>query len=458
MRTVLLQRLLTAVLCLFCALTSVLVSTAAAAKPFPVYPAIRDNVRFWEKVYSKYSTRQGILHDKEDLTRIYDIIELVDWQTPGAARINRQMIKMARKRYKAILADLAAGKKPLTREAKRVRALFPDRTTHKAFRRARNNIRLQIGQKDRFLEGVIRSGTYMGMIRKILRAHGLPLEIAYLPHVESSFNPKAHSKVGAAGLWQFTRATGKRYLTINNVLDERYDPVLSTVAAARFLKKIYADLEDWPLALTAYNYGPAGMARAKKLYGSYEKIFFNHKAGRFKFASRNFYSEFLAAMRVARKLEKDPRIIVDRPEATITKRLPGYALASELQRYFNISRQDFKRLNPALRRPVLEGRKYVPAKYLLRLPATKRIRKLAASMPDRLFHSRQIRDTTYRVRRGDTASGIAKRYRISLRELIRTNNLDKNATIRVGQILKIPDPHQRRKKIVILKDRAKRKP
>ncbi len=454
----LLQRLSIAVLCLLCALTGLLAATAMAAEPFPVYPAIRDNIRFWEKVYSQYSTRQGILHDKEDLTRIYDVIELVDWQTPGAARINRKMIKMARKRYKAILADLAAGKKPLTREARRVRALFPARTSHKTFRRARNNIRLQIGQKDRFLEGVIRSGAYMGTIRKILRAHGLPLEIAYLPHVESSFNPKAHSKAGAAGLWQFTRATGKNYLTINEVVDERYDPVLSTVAAARFLKKIYADLEDWPLALTAYNYGPAGMARAKKLYGSYEKIFYNHNASRFKFASRNFYSEFLAALRVARKLEKDPSVIVDRPEATITTRLPGYARASDLQRYFHLSRQDFRRLNPALRRPVLEGKKYVPAKYLLRLPATKRIRRLVASMPGSLFHSRQIRDTTYLVRRGDTASGIARRYRISLRELIRANSLDQKATIRVGQKLKIPDPHRRGGRIIILKDRAKRKP
>ncbi|WP_457572905.1 transglycosylase SLT domain-containing protein [Desulfolithobacter sp.] len=454
----LLQRLVITVLCLFCVLTGLLAATGVAAESFPVYPAIRDNVRFWEKVYSQYSSRQGILHDKEDLSRIYDVIELVDWQTPGAARINRKMIKLARKRYKAILADLAAGKKPLTREARRIRALFPAKTSRKTFRRARNNIRLQIGQKDRFLEGVIRSGAYMGAIRKILRAHGLPREIAYLPHVESSFNPMAHSKAGAAGLWQFTRATGKNYLTINEVVDERYDPILSTVAAARFLKKIYADLEEWPLALTAYNYGPAGMARAKKLYGSYEKIFYNHNARRFQFASRNFYSEFLAAVRVARKLERDPAVIVDRPEATITTRLPGYARASDLQRYFHLSRQDFKRLNPALRRSVLEGKKYVPAKYLLRLPATKRIRRLAASMPGSLFHSRQIRDTTYRVRRGDTASEIARRYRISLRELIRANNLDKKATIRVGQRLKIPAPYQHGGRIIILKNRSKRKP
>jgi len=435
-----------------------------AENRFPLYDCIRKNVQFWEKVYSQYTTRQGILHDKNDLSIIYTVIDLVDWRTPGAGQINRKMIKMARLRYKAILANLAKGKKPRTAEEKRVAAMFRGKG-HKAMLRARNSIRLQIGQKDRFLEGVIRSGAYLPTMKKIFRARGLPVELAYLPHVESSFNPRAHSKAGAVGIWQFTRSTGKDYMTIDNVVDERYDPYLSTHAAAKFLKENYQQLGSWPLALTAYNYGRAGMLRAVRKNGSYEKIFKSHRTRLFQFASRNFYPEFLAALRVARRLENDPSIIRDRPVATVTIRLKGYAAARDLRRFFGVSLEDFTNLNPALQKPVLDGRKYVPRGYLLRLPATSRIRAKVAAMDPGLYHASQIRDRYYTVRKGDTAASIARRYRISLRELKRANNLNRKAFIRVGQRLKIPRPARAtsryadaRKSIITLTPNSKQKP
>lgn len=429
---------------------------------FPVYPVIEPNVRFWEAIYGTYNSRQGILHDKDNLDIIYTVVNLVAWNTPGAARINNKLVKIARRRYKKILYDLSRGIRPRTREEKRIAALFK-RSGHPSYRRARDNIRLQIGQKDRFLAGVIRSGAYMPAIKRILRSKALPLELAYLPHVESSFNPKAHSKASAVGLWQFTRSTGRDYLVINDVVDERYDIYLSSVAAAEFLKKNQQKLRSWPLALTAYNYGRAGMMRARRQYGSYEKIFANHNSKLFKFASKNFYSEFIAALRVARRLEQDPTIIRDRPWANATIRLPGFAAAKDLRSYFGVSEQDFLRLNPALLRPVLEGKKYAPKGYLLRLPATKTIRNRLQKMPAGLFHSSQIKDRVYTVKKGDTAAGIARRYKIPLQELTRTNKLNKKATIRVGQQLKIPvhrraSPGTRARGVIILKKIAKRKP
>ncbi len=425
---------------------------------FPVYPSIRTNVRFWEQVYGRYTTTQGILHDKNDLNIIYTVVDLVDWETPGAARINRKLIKLARKRYKAILTRLGSGKKPATREERHVASLFPKRR-HSVFLKARDNIRLQIGQKDRFRQGVIRSGAYLRSIKNIFRTYGLPLELAYLPHVESSFNPKAHSKAGAAGLWQFTSSTGRQYLTINDVLDERYDPLRASHAAARLLKENYALLGTWPLALTAYNYGRNGMLRALKEKKNYENIFRFHRKGRFKFASRNFYPEFLAAMRVARKLERDRSIILDRPRGTVTVRLKGYAPARELRSYFGVSARDFALLNPALRRPVLEGRKHIPRGYLLRLPATAVIRQKVARMGSRFYRSRQIRDRIYIVRRGDTAGAIARRYNLSLKELKLANNLDRKGRIRAGQRLKIPAPAgSTDKSIIVLRSRGKRRP
>ncbi len=427
--------------------------------PFPVYPVIEVNVQFWQDVYGRYSSRQGILHDKNNLAIVYGIIDLVDWNTPGAARINKNLIKLARHRYKKVLNDLGRGQKPRTSEEKRIAALFPPEK-HTRYLKARDNIRLQIGQKDRFLQGVIRSGAYMPDLQTIFRAYNMPVELAYLPHVESSFNPKAHSKAGAVGLWQFTRGTGRNFMTINTVLDERYDPFLSSQAAAKLLKKNYRQLGSWPLALTAYNYGRAGMVRALRTQKSYENIFKNHKTKIFKFASRNFYSEFVAALRVARKLEKDRSIIRDRPAATLSIRMEGYADAGEIRRYFKLSEKDFARFNPALRNPVLNGKKYIPKGYLLRLPATKLIRQRAGKMGTRFYHSRQIRDHKYTVRKGDTIGSIGRRFGVSTRELIRVNNLNRKATIRIGQKLVLPKGKTAKssKRIPILKDRAKRKP
>jgi len=430
-----------------------------AAEQFPLYPCIGTNVLFWEDVYSRYTTRQGILHDKDNLAIVYTVVDLVDWETPGSARINKELIQIARERYKNILADLADGQKPVTEEEKRVASLFAGQG-HQAFAAARNNIRLQIGQKDRFMTGVIRSGEYMPTIKQIFKTYDLPYELAYLPHVESSFNPEAHSKAGAIGLWQFTSSTGRQYLTIDNLIDERYDPYFSTKAAAIFLKENYDLLGSWPLAVTAYNYGRAGMQRAKEKMGGYEVIFNNHKTGLFKFAARNFYPEFIAALRVARKIEANPSVVLGRPEATIALRLEGYADVPDLLNYFKISEQDFARLNPSLRENVLKGKKYIPKHFLVRLPANSRIRTLASDIPAGIYHQSQIRDTIYVVSRGDTAGSIARKYRISLAELVRENQLDGRATIRIGQKLKIPAAPRvaANKNFLTLESRSKKKP
>ena len=113
----------------------------------------------------------------------------------------------------------------------------------------------------------------MQEIKRLFRAYNLPEELAYLPHVESSFNFKAYSKYGAAGIWQFTRETGKRYLTIDHTRDERLDPILAAHAAAKYLKNSYDALNNWPLALTSYNYGLSGMLRAVERVREPMKIF-----------------------------------------------------------------------------------------------------------------------------------------------------------------------------------------
>jgi membrane-bound lytic murein transglycosylase D len=341
-----------------------------AAEKFPLYPSIKANVKFWEDVYSRYTTRQGIIHDTNDLSRVYMVIDLVDWETTNAAQINSDRVKAAKDRIKEILLTLGDGTAPRTAEERRVAALFPPQR-HTVYHSARDTIRLQIGQSDRFYEGVIRSGKYLAAFRQIFHSMGLPPELAYLPHVESSFNPKAYSKAGAAGLWQFTRSTGKEYLTINDLVDERYDPHLATRAAAQLLKDNFEQLQSWPLAVTAYNYGRNGMLRAVREMGSYENIFTSYDQGAFKFASRNFYSEFLAAIRVASRMGNNRKFPFEQPEATISLQLKEDTPAKRIQSSFRVSAESFSRLNPALLRPVLDGQKLIPRGYLVRLPANK---------------------------------------------------------------------------------------
>lgn len=426
----------------------------AGEELFPMPPSISANVTFWQNIYAKYTSKQGILHDRNNLAIVYTVIDFVDWGTPGSARINRELIKLARHRYKAILQHLGKGNKPRNDEERNVVALFP-KQRHTTYLKARENIRLQIGQKDRFIEGVKRSGKYIGTIKRILAAQGLPTDLAYLPHVESSYNPGARSKAGATGLWQFTRTTGLEYMTINTMLDERLDPFVSTHAAAKMLKENFAQLGTWPLAITAYNYGRAGMVRAVRSQKTYENIFNHHREGWFKFASRNFYPEFLAARSVARQLEKDPTVVLDRPEGTTTVRLKGYAASDRLRSHFSVSQHDFTRLNPGLLDPVLLGEKYVPKGYLLRLPGTKKVRNQVATMGSKLYHRGQAPDNYYTVQQGDTAGKIARKYKLSLKQLKDANNLDQHLSLRAGQKLTIPG---RKNTLTILKAQSKRAP
>jgi len=440
--------LLCFILCWFSCSFCLTVTKSFAAESFPLYPCISANVKFWEAVYSRYSTRQGILHDIDDLNRVYAVIDLEDWDTPGSAKINNERIKEGKNRINDILTELGSGKKPVTPEEKKIAALFPQ-SSHANYHEARENIRLQVGQQDRFYEGLIRSGKYLAHFKQFFISQGLPAELAYLPHVESSFNPKAYSKAGAAGLWQFTRSTGKEYLTINELVDERYDPYLATQAAAKMLKENYARLETWPLAITAYNYGRSGMVRAVNEHGNYENIFKSYSQGYFKFASRNFYSEFLAATRVAKRLATDPRVPFDRPETTITFRIKEDMPLARLRTSYRISPQEFARLNAALMEPVLDGLKPVPKGYLVRLPAGKQplpqhsaiTFESETATPEgtsrkKLEPAKPM--ASYTVQKGDTLSSIARQFRLSPQTLLAANSRNGVAEIRIGDKLIIP--------------------
>ncbi len=430
----------------FAGLTNALGSEKGTSLHFPEYSVIKPNVRFWKKVYSEFTTHQGIIHDNQNLDIIYEVIQLEPLNGSRNQKANQRKINAVKEKYKTILNNLAGGKTPETKIEKRVFSLFAGQQNPQSFKDAIENIRLQIGQMDRFREGVIRSGAYIGEIRKIIKSYGLPEQLAYLPHVESSYNYNAYSKFGAAGIWQFTRGTGKIYMKIDYTIDERRDPILATHAAAKYLKKSYEQLGSWPIALTAYNHGANGMARAKREVGNdYSSIYKKYKGKSFGFASRNFYSEFLAASDVARNYKKHfGELPIYPPVRRVTIPMSSYASVSDISRFYKISKDQIEEMNPALRKPVFQGQKYIPKGYSLYLPDTKRSSlKVAQAIPKDLLKPQQKPTRFYRVQKEDTAGGIAEREGISLKELILANQLDSRARIVVGQHLRIPAPEEK---------------
>lgn len=428
---------------LWCSISAATESLGANkdTQEFPLFPAIGKNVQFWEKIYAHYSLKELVIHDSEDLSKIYQVISLLDQGMPGAQRLNAIAERQAKEKYGAILEKLAK-QPPDTAEEKRIAALFPGKNGGQEMARAAGNVRSQSGQKERFLAGVVTSGMYMKEIKKILRSYRLPEDLAYLAHVESSFNTQAYSKLGAAGIWQFTRTTGKQYLTIDYTVDERLDPIRATYAAAQYLQNSYRSLEDWPLAITSYNYGLAGMVRAAKELESYERIFQHYNKGYFKFASKNFYSEFLAALKVAKMLETNGSVRLAPELSCQYLNLPGYMHINDVAQHFGISAATVGELNPALQAPVIRGEKFIPKGYSLRLPAGKNVNEQIASSPPAVFKKEQKASLIHRVQKGDTVHSIARLHGVSVKSLMQANNLDKYAKIIIRQDLRIPGKTQ----------------
>ncbi len=413
-----------------------------ADEPFPHYKVLEPNVAFWKKVYSEYSYKKSVIHDKSNPMLIYSVMEFDDSASARARKERRKKEKAECRKYSRILRSLAAGRPPATADERRVAALFGKNADSRRLRKAADSVRCQRGQKDRFLEGVERSGAYIDAMRQVFRSYGIPEDLCYLPHVESSFRHWARSKCGAAGMWQFMKWTAKRFIKVNYLVDERLDPMMSTRAAAELLLDNYQKLGSWPLAITAYNHGAAGMERALRQKGSFEKIISEYRGRRFKFASRNFYAEFLAAREVAEKYRRNAHGVVSHtPVEAVTVHMPSYISFTDLSTMLNVPPSELQELNPALKRPLLTGEKYIPQGYGVRLPVLDTSNLPLALLPGEetaAFKTCQKIDRHYRVRRGDTAHKIARRHGVSLKRLAVLNGLDSRYRIYAGQTLRLP--------------------
>jgi membrane-bound lytic murein transglycosylase D len=199
------------------------------------------------------------------------------------------------------------------------------------------------------------------------------------------------------------------------------------------------------MAITAYNHGIAGMLRAQRRKGSYEAIFKEYRSRIFKFASRNFYAEFLAAREVAQNYRKYfGALALDTPLQSQEVVMAGYGSLPQIARELKLAPDVLRELNPALRNPVIRGQKYIPKGFRLRLPlkSGQDWEGMMAELAPKIYKNYQKRSHIYTVQRGDTAGEIARLHGVKLRDLIAANNLNSRATIYVNQNLRIPQPAQ----------------
>ena len=297
---------------------------------------------------------------------------------------------------------------------------------------------------------------YFPIFEDILGKHGLPFELCYLPVIESALNPQAHSPVGAAGLWQFMPATGKKYgLEINSLIDERMDPIRSTEAACRFLKALYNVFGDWNLVIAAYNCGPGNVNKAIHRAGGKRDFWSIYPF--LPRETRGYLPIFIAASYAMNYAELHGIC----PAALEMTMVTDTIITNQRQHFkqiaanLDISIEELRRLNPQYAHDILPGGK----DYALCLPIQlsggyiDQQDSIIAYNAKELIHNRRAEIdllqrtsihggytvngvTYYKIKAGDTLSGIAAKFRVTVKQLKAWNGL-KSDVIREGKTLRI---------------------
>ena len=372
---------------------------------FPLLQGLESAVEFWKKIFTEYSISQLVFFDPLDMSRIYDVLDVgEDSRTPEYINGERERI---------------AGAHGV--ELERVRA--------------------QRGIKERTAAGLKRSGRHIAQMQQIFRDRGLPIELTYLPIVESSYDLNARSSAGALGMWQFMRTTGRQYMRVDRSIDERRDPIESTRAAAAFLQQSYETLGNWPLAITAYNYGPGGMARAVKEMESDNLVDLirDYRHPYWGFPPKNFYAEFLAAVEIGKNVNQYfPELTLDPPLSIREIELKTSSSLGALAKNTGLTRDQFLAWNPALTEQI----RSVPAGYRVKVPVDSNAqpvieiaqsREITRSPP-----SEQPQVVRHQVKRGETLFQIARRYGASVDRILKVNGMGKSHRLQAGTTLLIP--------------------
>lgn len=296
--------------------------------------------------------------------------------------------------------------------------------------------------RERMTTYLERSGRYLPMMKNVLRENGLPEELVYIALIESGFSPRAHSRASAVGYWQFIRETGRRYgLKVDTFIDERRDPVLSTKAAVEYFKTLYSLFGSWHLAMASYNCGEGRVKRAvmKHKTRNFWELIAKRRA--LPNESKNYVPKFIAAAKIAADPAKygfneikfqDP---LSYDTVTLTNPISLTKLASNV----GVDADELKLLNPKFRTD------YVPmardGETVVRLPvglgqdAVAALSMSVTSQP-KIVQADYI---SYKIKKGDSLSTIARKHRTTVSQVRRLNDLTNRYVLRVGARLRLPD-------------------
>jgi len=281
------------------------------SKEFDIPPFFYNNVEFWFNIYTTFNSSHVVIHDKENLSIVYDIMDFseltkksVNIHIKGALQASLSL-KRSRE-IRVLLKELSKKRKhskksrELQKHLKSLGLNIPKgrKAREKFFTGLARNVRTQTGQKDNIFNGIKNLKPFSQFIDQTFSQMKIPIELLAVPFLESSFNTRARSRVGAVGVWQFMRRTARSFMTVDRWQDGRVSPNLSTISALHLLAQNKQILKRWDLAVTAYNSGTKHIIKArrklKKPRMSLELMLKKYKHPHIGFASMNFYSEFLA--------------------------------------------------------------------------------------------------------------------------------------------------------------------
>lgn len=287
---------------------------------FPVPPELEPAISFWTDIFWRHGRDTVVLHDRNDLAVIWQVLTLPSGPD-GEVDVRRaeNVTRAAIDDLTARLRRLARDPAPLDEDDRVLIALAGGEGSPR-LQGAWERVRAQRGIADNFRQGIERARKWIPKMVEILVAHEVPPQLVALPFIESGFNPKARSSAGAAGLWQLMPATARGLgLRVDRKVDERLDIEKATRAAARMLRQNYRMLESWPLAITGYNHGPYGVRRAVESMGtrSIIDLINGYQKSTWGFASKNFYAEFIAALRLVRRAASAELALATAPEPDV---------------------------------------------------------------------------------------------------------------------------------------------
>lgn len=415
---------------------------------------LQDIVTFWTYIFGIYDKNYLVFYNSDNVGIVYSVLDfsdIGDMDNSLVGTFKAQMVSEETAKIRVLLkkvaTQLAQNKSDLSQlsddEARIAKLLLADiEYLDVSEKNLLDKLTYRYGFAHRIEKALKVSGRYMDEMRRIFIERGLPTELTVIPFVESAFNLEAHSHAGAAGIWQFIEATGKRYLRIDEYVDERFDPILAAYAAATHLSHEYKLLNSWALTINAYNTGPGRMLQAIKQLGTTDigVIVKKFKGSGYGFDSRNYFPEILAALNVYKNKEfyfgPDFKSLPKQEFEYLAT--PAPMNIKQLARLSGISMSELSDMNISLKTEVLNGEKTLPTGYLLKIPPQAK-QNVILAMQD--LHSQVKTATHHVVEKGDTLQKIAKQYDLPVSDLAAMNQLLPNQTVTKGQIIQLL-PHR----------------